>query len=599
MKKILFIYLVLISTPFIIAQNKISIHYTVDLTKIETDSFYVTLNVDGIKTDSIVYQFAVTQPGAYQVMNVGRFAGNFEAFNASGKLLKTYHRNVNQYVIYNATSLRKIKYQVEDSYDTKIKESPIISCSGSNLEEDNAVINCQMIFGYFKDHQKNPITINFIYPKDWMVGTAMPSKEGTFFAENYNYLVDSPIMFGNLTKSVFEINNTKIEVYCYSQNNIITSSVLADSLVQIVKAIESFLGFLPVMHYTFLFHFRKEIEGWALEHNHSSFYAIPEMDIMKLFKILLPTASHEFCHIVTPLHIHSDIIEQFNFEKPIASRHLWFYEGITNWMEGMARLHSSLISEKDYLDNIISGDLATSSKYYDSTVSLIESSLGCYDKYEFEWFNAYSRGELVGLLLDLKILELSDYKLGLKDVIVKMLNEFDTKSFPDEKFFDLIVENSYPEIREILERCINGTDALPMKEYLTKIGYDYIPELKTGKQEAYISKWAYGQKDNIRFIKNPDLNDTVMIKLGIKEGDIIKKLAYNGIEAGVNEAQYYSLSDSVKAGEPFSWVVEREGKEITLTANAGSREVIEKYKIVPTENPTEEQLRFRKIWSKN
>ena len=42
-------------------------------------------------------------------------------------------------------------------------------------------------------------------------------------------------------------------------------------------------------------------------------------------------AAHEFFHIVTPLNIHSEIIEHFNFVTPVPSQHLWLYEGTTEW----------------------------------------------------------------------------------------------------------------------------------------------------------------------------------------------------------------------------------------------------------------------------
>ena len=38
-------------------------------------------------------------------------------------------------------------------------------------------------------------------------------------------------------------------------------------------------------------------------------------------------AAHEFFHVVTPLHIHSEIIENFDFETPVPSEHVWLYEG--------------------------------------------------------------------------------------------------------------------------------------------------------------------------------------------------------------------------------------------------------------------------------
>lgn len=600
LKTILFWFVLLLGINSSFAGNdKIKIHYAVDLTKIETDSFFVTLDVEGIKTDSIVFQFASTAPGIYQRLDVGRFVGNFEAFDISGNRLKIFHGSVNQYVIYHAELLSKIKYQVEDSYDTNIKEFPVFLAAGSNLEDDNAVINGQMVFGYFQGFQQNPISIKFNYPADWLVGTALPVKNENFYAEDYDHLVDSPIMFGDLTKSILEISDTKVEVYCYSQNKVITASILADTLEHIVNAVEKLLGTLPVKHYAFLFHFRKDGQGEALEHNYSSYYTLPVDEVSSLLKDMAPTAAHEFCHIVTPLHIHSDIIEHFNFEKPIASRNLWFYEGITSWMSNMACLRGGLISEKDYFNNIVSHDLNTSIRRYDSTVSLTESSLGCYDQYEFEWRNAYFRAQVLGVLIDLKIYEMSGFKFGFRDVINKMLSEYTAKSFPDDKLFDIIEEFSYPEIGDMLERYVSGIELLPIKEFLNKIGYNLIPEVKTGKYEGYISKWSYGMKDNIFFVKNPDVSDSVIVQLGIKDGDILKKLVYNGDEISFNDARIDSVWDAIEPGKTFSWMVDRDGEEMKLTSVVGKREIIERNKIIPITNPTTEQLEFRKLWMTN
>ena len=439
LKTILFWFVLLPGITSIFAGNdKIKIHYDVDLMKIEADSFYVTLNVEGIKTDSIVFQFASTAPGIYQRLDVGRFVGNFEAFDISGKRLKTFHRNVNQYVIYHSELLSKIKYCVEDSYDTNIKEFPVYSAAGSNLEKDNAVICGQMVFGYFMNYQDNPITINFDYPGEWIVGTALPNEDGNFYADDFDQLVDSPIMFGDLTYSAFKINDTKVNVYCYSENKKIVAADFVDTLKQIVSAVNKFLGGLPVKHYTFLFYFKEDLPFAALEHNYSSYYTYTEGEPSVILKDITPTTAHEFCHIVTPLHIHSEIIEHFNFEKPLASRNLWFYEGITSWIAPMAMLRGGLLSENEYFNNVVSHDLNTSIRLFDSSVSLTESSLGCYDQYEFEWQNAYYRGQDLGVLIDLKILEMSGYKFGFRDVLIKMLNEYTEKSFPDEKLFDII-----------------------------------------------------------------------------------------------------------------------------------------------------------------
>ncbi|HNO91468.1 MAG TPA: peptidase, partial [bacterium] len=109
---------IIITAGSVLAGDKLDLRYDVDLTKIEKDSFFVTLHVKGIQNDTTVFQFASTAPGTYQVMDIGRFVGGFTAYDEKGRVLPVIHRSVNQYVIAGAKKLHTIRYQVEDSYDT-------------------------------------------------------------------------------------------------------------------------------------------------------------------------------------------------------------------------------------------------------------------------------------------------------------------------------------------------------------------------------------------------------------------------------------------------------------------------------------------------
>ncbi|WP_262696948.1 M61 family metallopeptidase [Hymenobacter oligotrophus] len=62
--------------------------YTVDIDpKVSTNEFRVRLQLPKLKKDQAVYQFASTAPGTYQVMDMGRFVSNFQAFDGKGKPL--------------------------------------------------------------------------------------------------------------------------------------------------------------------------------------------------------------------------------------------------------------------------------------------------------------------------------------------------------------------------------------------------------------------------------------------------------------------------------------------------------------------------------
>jgi predicted metalloprotease with PDZ domain len=490
---------------------------------------------------------------------------------------------------------------VDDTQGSPIKENPVIAAAGSNLEKDNALFNPAVVCGYVQGYQASPISVTFNYPRWWKVGTALQLRDGTYYTKSFDELVDSPFLFGDLTTASLRISNTTIDIFCYSEHKLLSATLFADSIKPVILGVEKFLTKLPVPRYVFLFFFKKEAVGWALEHNYSSVHALREAKPELLFRPpfdINGVIVHEFCHTVTPLRLHSDVIEPFNFECPVASRHIWLYEGATEWLTGMALLAGGTLSDEEFLKRRIT-KARQMVDVYDSTVSLVQGSLGCYDRYEREWANAYGKGQLVTQFMDMRLKELSHGAVGLRELILKLMEEYgDGKTFPDEKLFDIMVSLSYPELRETIDKYLLGTEPLPMKEYLAKVGYEYVPELRTGKYKSYIRRWKHDTKNGVSgIIKDLDTTDAVVKQLGIRNGDIRKGMVYRETEIRVEESRYFRVApDSIEIDEPFAFIVERDGKELRLHARAGKEEVIEKHKIVPMSNPANEQLELRSWW---
>ncbi|MBX7150408.1 peptidase [bacterium] len=580
--------------------NGLSIHYHINMTRTETDSFYVTLDVSGFKSDTTVFQFASTAPGTYQIMDVGRFVGSFRAFDAANKPLKVERRGTNQYAIYNARSLAKLTYQVEDTYDTMIKEFPIYVMAGSNLEKDNAVVNGQMVCGYFHGHQSNPIRISFEYPKDWTVGSALDMNKNEYVADTFDRLVDSPTLLGKLTHAEMKVGGTKVDIYSYSENDKIKADDLVPEMKKMIMAADQFLKGLPVKRYTFLFHFRANpgpVFG-AWEHSYASLYVIPEGDPQKTAPGVVSIAAHEFFHIVTPLNIHSEIIEEFNYIKPVASQHLWLYEGTTEWASDFMQVRSGQMSDTELM-NQISLKLQNNDQY-DPDLSLVELSLGSFEKYVDQYQNIYDKGALTAMFLDMRLLELSKGKKGLRDIVNTLAKKYGPKkAFPESQFFDIFVEMTYPEIRDYIDQYIKGSKPLPVKEYLAKAGYEYIPSQKSGVFVTSRGKFDFGAYNNQIVVRNVDPTDSVNMQSGLKDGDVMLRIAYNGTEVSILDARFSTLMSSMHIGDPFAWIVKRDNKEVKLEANVGRREIIETHKIIPMVTLTKEQEQFRKWWLTN
>lgn len=586
--------LILAQTTF---AGKLDLAFRVDVTKISADSFYVSLDVKGLSGDSAVYQFASTAPGTYQVMDVGRFVGSFAAYDSKGARLSSYRLSTNQFVIKPAKQLARLTYQIEDSYDTVIKEHPVYMMSGSNIESDNAIVNGQMVFGYFTGHQSNPVKVSYLLPDGWKDASALEKKKDYYMADTYDRLVDSPVMLGKMTSSTLQVGSTNIDIYCYSATDKFTADSLRTHLKDVLFAADKFLDGLPVKRYVFLYHFRDKpmLSAGAWEHSYSSLYTLPESDNPNYGELIRSTAAHEFFHIVTPLNIHSEIIEKFNFEQPTPSRHLWLYEGVTEWAAHMMQVRAG-VKTNDELMKEITQKLKIND-FFSPDVSLLDLALGSYGEQGKEYPNIYAKGALSAMLLDVKLLELSGGKRGLQDVLKELSKKYGPKkAFKDETFFDDFVKMTYPEIADFFERYVKGTEALPIKELLAKAGYNYTAEFRSGESAASTGKFKYEFKDGALSTKEVDPDDAVNKQLGLQNGDILLKFGKGDQLIDIFDEKVAEALKSLKPGDQFSWTVERNGQEMTLSATAASKAVVEKHKITPMENPSPEQLAFRKKW---
>jgi predicted metalloprotease with PDZ domain len=241
-----------------------------------------------------------------------------------------------------------------------------------------------------------------------------------------------------------------------------------------LEASGRFLGTLPVDRYVFLFAFGDygEDATGAWEHSYSSEYTLAEEPFTPAAGGRITwMAAHEFFHIVTPLHLHSEIVERFNYQRPVPSRHLWLYEGTTEWASQKLRLEGGLESLHDYLREL-STKARVDRRNYDSTYSLTDLARTSYTaEGARQYGNIYMRGALVAGLLDIRLLELSGGKRGLRSLVADLSRDYGvSRPFPEDSLIEIIVARTYPEIREFFARYVQGAQRLPLHEYYAKLG---------------------------------------------------------------------------------------------------------------------------------
>jgi predicted metalloprotease with PDZ domain len=448
------------------------IGYAIDLTDRADDRFKVTAWVSGLTPDNAVYQFAATAPGTYQVMDIGRFVRSFEAFDAAGKPVPVEQMSVNQWKLGDAPRVRTIRYSIAETWDTEVDRHEVYLMCGTSMEKDHVLINPHAVIGYPTGMQARPIRLRIKYPASWKVGTALErDRGGAYVAEDYDHLVDSPILLGRLSEARTRVTGVPVRIFTYSKTDRIKSAQLLGAMDGMLQAAGRFLGKLPVESYTFLYHFEDRPAG-AWEHSLSSEYVLQEGEFTdSVGRFVTDIAAHEFFHIVTPLNIHSEIIEHFNFVTPVPSQHLWLYEGTTEWAAHAMQLRSGLKSPEVYLQRIIQ-KMQIDRANFDSTYSLRELSLTSYsDSGQKQYGNIYMRGALTAGLLDIRLLELSGGARGLQDVIADLTRKYGKRrAFPEATLVDTVVAMTDPEIRDFFDRYVWESERLPIAEYFGKMG---------------------------------------------------------------------------------------------------------------------------------
>lgn len=630
--RILFIALCTISLAGFSQSKKGSgYQYTVDLTKVVDDKLNVELTVPSIKSEEITFYLPKIVPGTYSIADYGRFVSNLKAFDKKGAALPVEHLNENAWKIKNASRLVKISYTVDDTYDTELTEDPIFQPAGTNIEAGkNFIINTSGFFGYFDGMKNMPFTFNIIRQKDFYGSTGLIadktneplgklSKEkdpaaadkrvDTFTTENYDHLVDSPLMYSKADTAVIRVGNTEVLIGSYSPNGKITAKQIAESVGEVLQAQKEYLGGkLPVDKYAFIFYFTDEpvTSYGALEHSYSSLYYMPEATIEEMNQQMRDFVAHEFFHIVTPLTIHSEEIHNFDFNDPKMSKHLWLYEGVTEYFAGNVQVKYGLISPEEYLE-VIREKMVTANQFLD-TVPFTDISKYTLEKYQDQYYNVYQKGALIGMCLDIKLRKLSNGKYGMQNLVTDLGKKFGkSKAFQDDQLFAEITALTYPEIGEFLSRYVAGTEVLPLQEVLALAGVKFAPELTTmnlslGLENNAITIAPVDGKPKLAIGNAAMVNDQGKA-LKFQDGDILIKI--NGEEIpdlGPDFRPFIERQNqNLKEGGTLRYTVLRENeagevKPVELSAPIKMIERKIRFVMAFDENATAEQLTTRKAW---
>ena len=590
----------------------------IDLSEVLNDKVPVIINPGRFTDESVTYHLPKVVQGTYSISDFGKYVDDFKAVDYNGNELTVNKTDTNTWVINNSVNLDYITYYVNDTFDVEVSggiggDTPF-SPAGTNIEPDNYVLNLHGFIGYFDNLKNNQYQLDVTAPIDFVRSSALQntatktSDDGknvttTYIAPRYFDITDNPMFYGNLSVEEFQVGNIKIVLSVYSPNNTHSAGSLKDAMLKMMQAQKAFMGDINSTSRYDIFLYLSEGEedspkGFgALEHHTSTVVVMPEnISEEALEESLIETVSHEFFHIVSPLSVHSEDVHYFDYNNPTFSKHLWMYEGVTEYFANLFQINQGLISEEAFYGKIM-GKIQMSQQMNDA-MSFTEMSENVLDDpYAKQYYNVYQKGALIGMCMDILMREESNGQHGILSLMKELSNKYGkNKPFDDDSLFDEIVAMTYPSLRTFFETHVSGTTPIDYNEFFNKVGLE-IGESRV--ETNYIQNAGAlivggdGQKGTI-FFTNLVSDNSFWAEQGVQPNDVIKEI--NGTVLSLQNANQVFQ-------DVFMW---QPGKDITVKLDRNGEEIIIETKttqsytngkgLLPKSDVTETQFKLRDAW---
>ena len=593
---------------------------SIDLSKVINDKAPVTINPGRFTQETVTYRLPRVVQGTYSVSDFGKYVDDFKAFDYKGNELPTVKVDTNTWTIANATQLDYITYNTNDTFDQEITggiggEAPF-SPAGTNIEPTNYVLNLHGFIGYFDSLKDNQYSLDVTAPVDFKRTSALQetgktvSKDGklatsSYFAPRYFDITDNPMFYGDLDVEEFQVGDIKIVLSVYSPNKVHSAESIKAVMQKMMQAQKTYLGDINSTPrydiYLYLSEGKPESpKGFgALEHHTSTVVVLGEdMPFEALAESMIDVVSHEFFHIVTPLSVHSEDVHYFDYNQPTFSKHLWMYEGVTEYFATLFQVDQDLVDSEEFYGDIL-GKIQTAANLNDS-MSFTEMSENVLDEpYAPQYYNVYMKGALIGMCIDIILREESNGNRGILSLMKELSNKYGkNKPFEDDKLIEEITAMTYPSVGEFLNTHVVGGTPIDYSVYFKKVGLS----LDTGKV-----KTNYIQNDGTLIFAPDRATMTIPFSEAVKDnsfwndngvlpGDVLKSV--DGKELTLATAQQILTAMYMwQPGTDINVVLDRKGEEIVIKTKL-TQSYTTGTKLVEDANATEAQKAIRQAWLK-
>ena len=573
------------------------LHYQVAMPTPQTHYFVVDLHVQGFTASVLELKFPVWTPGSYLVREYERHLQDFQVRSLSSGEYFSYQKlgKAHWTIVCGEEEDIAISYRIY---------ADELTVRTNHLDYSHGFFTGAALFFYLPGYTDGPLTLTVIPPEPaWAIATALPCKATdsttgakTFYAQDFDTLVDSPVEVGIHRDYTFETQGKEHHFVVWGESNLNAEQLVKDTEKIIAVEAELF-GNLPYDHYWFILHTANQGYG-GLEHKDSCVLNYDRFGFRdpEKYQRFLQLVAHEFFHLWNIKRIRPQALEKFDYDQENYTPSLWFSEGTTSYYDLLIPLRAGLYDRQTYLKNLgkeVTRYLMTPGRLVQP---LAESSFDAWIKLYRRDANSdnsqmsyYLKGELVTLMLDLLIRDRYQNQCSFDDVLRTMWQEFGREEigFTPEQLQAVISAVADTDLTEFFHTYLHTTAELPLNDYLQPFGLVIKPVQEDLTPYLGIKVKSEAGQEKITFVAA----HSPAAMAGISPQDLL--LAIDGVRVGAEQLSL-RLKD-YQANDMIQLTVFHQDLLRTVDVVLASPQA-NRYEVVPMADPSDSQLQNLAGW---
>ena len=562
------------------ATTKATIQYSISLEHPEQHLFHVTMTIPDVKGEVTVQMPAWN--ALYQIRDFSSHIQQVEAF--SGREQAPLEKLDKQTWRIKGNNIVVVHYAIY--WD---EPGPF----GTQLNGQHAFLNPAMILMYVPDRRNEDVSLTFRdRPTKWGFSTVLdavfsdeptPSMT-TFLAPNFDALADAPIEVGTFT--IFQLNISGPPIFVAIHGDSWSRKKVEADLTKICNYELKLMNGAPYPEYRFILHIGKGAGGGGMEHSNSTAIGVPSDEYLS------GVAAHEFFHLWNVKRIRPATLEPVDYTKEQYTRALWFAEGVTSTYGSYALVRSGIWNKDRFYDDMGEQITELESRPANHWQSAEQSSLDAWlEKYQL--YNQpdysvsyYTKGQVLGDLLDILIRDRTNNAKSLDDVLRAMNKDFAKQGTFYRDSLDVRLEAERiagGSFEEFFQKYVAGIEPFPYQQILGLAGL----EMRTKEQLRATLGFAGEREASGAFIVRAVDADGIAAQAGMRVGDAI--LTWNSGEVPRRPARWVMEQNP---GDLLALRIRREDKELSVEFRLGKIKETA-YEVLEASHATEKARRIR------